>query len=160
MRGKSAPAGRRGSPGFTMIELVVTMVIIGILAIAVLPRMDLLRGYDEIGFRDRVRTALEFARKSAVAQRRYARVTVAGSTLTAHIASGIPEGPTAATFDRDLVLPGENDNQLDPPGGVTLTPNATVIFDPLGRIQSAATLTFTVSGAGNITVEAETGYVH
>jgi MSHA pilin protein MshC len=141
-----------------MIELVVTMVVIGILAIAVLPRMDLLRGYDEIGFRDRVRTALEFARKSAVAQRRYARVVVSGSTLTAGIASGIPEGPAAQTFDRSLTLPGENDNQLDPPGGVTLTPDATVVFDPLGR--TATTITFAVSGAGTITVEAETGYVH
>jgi MSHA pilin protein MshC len=160
MRKKSVPAGRRSLHGFTMIELVVTMVIIGILAIAVLPRMDLLRGYDEIGFRDQIRTALEFARKSAVAQRRYARVTVAGNTLTAHIASGIPEGPAAQTFDRPLMLPGENDNQLDPPGGVTLTPDATLIFDPLGRYTSAVPVTFTVSGAGDITVEAETGYVH
>ena len=42
--------------------------------------------------------------------------------------------------------------------GVTLTPDATVVFDPLGR--TATTITFAVSGAGTITVEAETGYVH
>lgn len=157
---KSAPAGRRGLHGFTMVELVVTMVVIGILAVAVLPRMDLLRGYDEIGFRDRVRTALEFVRKSAVAQRRHARVTIAGNALTAHIASGIPEGPAAVTFDRDLILPGESDNRFDAPDGVTLTPDATLVFDPLGRHLSAVPVTFAVSGAGSITVEAETGYVH
>jgi prepilin-type N-terminal cleavage/methylation domain-containing protein len=56
--------------GFTMVELVVTMIIIGIMAIAVVPRMDLLRGFDEIGFRDQVKGTLEYARKSAVAGRR------------------------------------------------------------------------------------------
>lgn len=59
-----------------------------------------------------------------------------------------------------LNLPGRNGNVINPPAGVTLTPAAdTISFDALGRPDAAAA--FIVSGgAGSITVEAETGYVH
>ncbi|MEW6164183.1 MAG: GspH/FimT family pseudopilin [Pseudomonadota bacterium] len=144
--------------GFTMVELIVTMIIIGIMAVVVLPRMDLLRGFDEIGFRDQVRATLEYARKSAVAQRRNVRVAIAGGTVTVTIDNDIPEGAGAGSYGRALTLPGANGNQITAPSGVTLTPDTTLTFGPLGVPSAAATLT--VSGAGNIVVEAETGYVH
>lgn len=142
--------------GFTMVELVVTLVIIGILAIAVLPRMDLLRGFDEIGFRDQVKATLEYARKSAVAGRRAVRVTIAGSGVTVERQQQTPEGEGAAGW-LPLNLPGGNSHIFSAPAGVTLTPDATLVFDPLGR--SSAGAIFTVTGAGSFTVEAETGYV-
>ncbi|GAB1392138.1 hypothetical protein MASR1M60_03010 [Rhodocyclaceae bacterium] len=141
-----------------MVELIVTMIIIGIMAIAVVPRMDLLRGFDEIGFRDQVKSALEYARKSAVAQRRNVHVTITNTIVAVNIASDIPEGADAANFDRFLTLPGTNINNITAPPGVTLTPAVIINFDPLGRPSTGAVIT--VSGAGTITVEAETGYVH
>lgn len=141
--------------GFTMIELVTTMIVVGILAIAVLPRMDLLRGFDAVGYRDRVRATLEYARKSAVAQRRNVRVTLANGTVTVTIDNDVPEGAQAGTFPRALPLPGINANNFAPPAGITAT-NATLNFDPLGRSAGAV---LTVTDAGNITVHAETGYV-
>lgn len=143
--------------GFTMVELIVTMVVIGIMAIAVLPRMDLLGGFDEVGFRDQVKATLEFARKSAVAGRRDVQIAIVGGTVTVTAASALPEtNPT--TYDRNLRLPGTNSHTFAAPTGVTITPDTTLVFDPLGRSSAGATLT--VSGAGSITVEAETGYVH
>lgn len=144
--------------GFTLVELVVTMVVIGILAIAVIPRMDLLRGFDEIGFRDQFRATLEYARKSAVAQRRNVRVNIAGGVVTLTIDTDIPEGVGAGSYGRSLTLPGSNGNTISAPAGVTLAPDATLTFDPLGRPSAGAS--FSVTGGGNITVEAETGYVH
>lgn len=146
--------------GFTLVELITTMIIIGILAVAVAPRMDLLRGYDEIGYRDQVRATLEYARKSAVAQRRNVRVTIAGSGLTVEIQQLTPEGAGAAGVWAALTLPGSSGNAFAAPSGVTLTPAADVVtFDAQGRPSAAKS--YTVSGgAGAITVEAESGYVH
>jgi len=144
--------------GFTLVELVVTMVVIGIMAIAVVPRMDLLRGFDDVGFRDQVKAAIEYARKSAVAGRRHVQVAIVGNTITVTAASALPEtNPT--TYNRNLQLPGTNSHTFTAPSGVTITPNTTLVFDPLGRPSAGARLT--VSGAGTITVtvEAETGYV-
>jgi MSHA pilin protein MshC len=145
--------------GFTMIELIVTMMIVGILAIAIVPRMDNLRGFDEIGYRDQVRATLEYARKTAVAQRRSVRVSVAASVLTVEVQRQTPEGEGAAAWAA-VPLPGRNNNAINPPAGVSLNPAAgAVIFDALGRPDAGAA--FVVSGgAGTITVEAETGYVH
>jgi MSHA pilin protein MshC len=143
--------------GFTMIELIVTMMVVGILAVAALPRMDLLRGFDEIGYRDRVRATLEYARKSAVAQRRNVRVTMAGGSVAVTIDNDIPEGPGAGTFPRALPLPGGNANNFAPPAGVNLMPDTVLVFDPLGR--PSAGIVLAVTNAGNITVEAETGHV-
>ena len=144
-----------------MIELVVTMLIIGIMAIVVVPRMNLLQGFDEIGYRDKVKATLEYARKSAVAQRRNVQVAIAGSGLTLTRQTATPEGEGAASWV-SLNLPGTSTNSFAAPGGVTLNPDtATIIFDPLGRPVTLSASSFTVSGgAGTITIEAETGYVH
>lgn len=146
--------------GFTLVELITTMIIIGILAIAVVPRMDLLRGYDDVGYRDQVRATLEYARKSAVAQRRSVRVTIAGSGLTVEVQQLTPEGAGSAGVWAALTLPGGSTNSFAAPSGTTLTPAAdTLVFDAQGRPDAAKS--YAVSGgAGTITVEAESGYVH
>lgn len=38
--------------GFTMIELIVTLILIGILAAVAIPRMNLINSFDEVGYRD------------------------------------------------------------------------------------------------------------
>lgn len=158
------PFPRRTIAGFTLIELVTVMLIIGIMAIVVLPRFDLLRGFDEIGYRDKVRATLEYARKSAVAQRRNVRVVLAGNNLTLTIDNDVPEGAGANNFPRALALPtadracGGATNQVCAPAGVTLAGTATLTFTPLGRPSTAGA--YTVTGGGNITVAAETGYVN
>lgn len=144
--------------GFTLIELIATLILIGILAVVALPRMDMLRGWNEVGYRDRVKGALEYARKSAVAQRRQVRVTIAGSALTLEAQAQTPEGEGAAAWVA-LNLPGSSANSFAAPTGVSLTPaNDIVIFDALGRPDAGKS--YTVSGGtGNITVAAESGHV-
>lgn len=145
--------------GFTLIELITTMILIAILAIVALPRLDLLRGWNEIGYRDRIKATLDYARKAAVAQRRVVRVTITGSGLTVEAQGQTPEGEGAAAWVA-LTLPGGNGNSFAAPSGVSLTPpNDTVTFSALGRPDAAKA--YTVSGGvGTITVEAETGHVH
>lgn len=157
------PAAPRGGRGFTLVELVMVLIILGILAVFVLPRVQLTQGFDQVGFHNATRATLEYARKSAVAQRRNVRVALAGNTLTLTIANDIPEGGNANTFARTLPLPaadrrcGGTANQLCAPAGVALGGPATLDFSPLGR--PSATAVYTVTGEPNITVAAETGYV-
>lgn len=157
----TAPCGARG---FTLIELVMVIIILGILAVFVLPRIDLTRGFDEVGFHDAARSTLEYARKSAIAERRNVRVTLAGNNLTLTIDNVGPEAAGAGTFPRQLALPvpdrrcGGAVHQLCAPPGIALGGGpATLDFSPLGR--ASANAVYTVTGQPDILVEAETGYV-
>lgn len=149
--------------GFTLVELVMVLIILGILAIFVLPRVQLTQGFDQVGFHNAVRATLEYARKSAVAQRRHVRVTLGVNTLTLTIADDIPEGANANNFVRALPLPtpdgrcGGPANQLCAPAGIALGGPGTLDFSPLGR--ASAVVTYTVTGQPDITVTAETGLV-
>ena len=158
----------RGGRGVTLIELVMVLIILGILAVFVLPRIQLTQGFDEVGYRDAVRATIEYARKSAVAERRNVRVTLVNNNLVLTIENVGPEN-SAGLFPRLLPLPTPdrrcNDpaivNQLCAPANVTLaSPSATLDFSPLGRPTPAGT-TYTVTGDApwTITVEAETGHV-
>lgn len=158
------------SRGFTTMELITVIIVVGIMAYVALPRLELLRGFDEEGYRDKVRASLQYARKAAVAQRRYvcAVIDAAGNvTFTAESVEPENAGHSAACpYGRPLGLAatdpgcGGTANMICHPAGVTLTPAANILFDPLGRAALGAG-TYTVSGGGNptITLIGETGHV-
>jgi MSHA pilin protein MshC len=147
--------------GFTLIELTVVLLLIGILAVAVAPRFANRAVFDERGFVDQVRAAIQFARKSAVAQRRNVCVAVSGGGLniTRAQAAGASAACTVA-----LVDPATGGAFVaSAPAGVSLSPAVNLVFDALGRLASPdATTAITVSGldASVVTVERETGHVH
>jgi MSHA pilin protein MshC len=155
----------RKQPGFTMVELITVLIVVGIMATVALPRFNS-AGFNTTGYRDKARAALEFARKSAVAQRRIVCVALAGSSLTLTIDNVTPETAGAGACPRLLTLPatdgacGGPTNAICAPNGIALAGPAGLTFDALGRPSAAAAYAVT-DGAMNlpITVEAETGYV-
>ena len=133
------------------------LVIAGILAAVVAPRLLDSSAFQSRGFADQLQAALRYAQKEAIAQRRFVCVALAVNSIT------LTTGTTAACSAGALAFPAGG-NSIPAPSGVTLSslPAATPVsfnFDTLGR--TAVTQTITVSGAtNNIVVEAETGYVH
>lgn len=150
----------RRSEGFTNIEVVVVLVLVGILAAVAIPRFAERSAFDQRGFLDQTRAAIQYARKSAVAQRRNVCVTVSSGAVAVTRAS---IAGSAASCSTALLDPATgNALNLLAPTGVSLSPATTLTFDGLGRLASpVGGASITVSGmAAPIAVERETGYVH
>ncbi|MDP2693811.1 MAG: type II secretion system protein [Gallionella sp.] len=140
--------------GFTLVELVMVMIIVGILAVFAAPRFFDADAFKSRGFSDQVHASLRYAQKIAIAQRRFVCVTIAGNSLS--LATG-----TVATCGTPLASSSSGGNYvIDAPASVTVT-DASFYFKALGS--PSAGVTVSVTGGDmtrNIIVEAETGYVH
>lgn len=143
--------------GFTLIELVVVMIIIGVLAVAAIPRLLDSRTFDNRGFNDQTLSALRYAHKAAIAQRRTVCVSFSVSSITFTMASVAG----SSTCDTNLAGPaGDSPFQVTASSGVTYTASPSN-FRFNGAGQASVGQTLQVSGQTNsITIEQETGYVH
>ncbi len=129
--------------GFTLVELITVMVVVGILSVAVLPRFFDVNIFRERGTADQVKAALRFGQKVAIAQHRSVDVNLTAAA--------------SADCGTTLVASAVNCTILDSVSVIPALPQ-TVTFNALGQRTSAAGA-FTV-GPTTIAIEAETGYVH
>ena len=154
--------------GFTLVELIMAMVIIGIIGAIAAPRFFDNNVFQSRGFADQVQASLRYAQKIAVAQRRNVCVTFDSvaipNAMTLAIDSDTPpDGTCNPAPAGNLQSPtGESSYVVNAPSGVAFgTAPAPVdfSFNALGAPSTAQTIN--VTGATNsITIEAETGYVH
>lgn len=146
--------------GFTIVELVSVLVIGGILAAVIMPKMGAGTGFDERGFRDRVVAGLRFAQKSAIASRR--TVCASFSSPPARVSFLISTTNGAANCANAEPASGSMLPEVKATGSVSFAAlPADIIFDAAGRPGSGAAIS--ISGLPvtlAITIEAETGYVH
>lgn len=154
------------SSGFTLVELIVVILLIGILSFVAIGRFSNNRAFGAAAHTDQVRSGLRFAQKLSISRNTpvFVAVTAAALTVCYDAACAAP-----------VPAPGA---EVATPAGLTVAANRalpfTIYFDEKGRPYNAADavgtdistfggVTVTVSGggyAGNVIVERETGYVH
>ena len=144
--------------GFTLVELILVVLLLGILSFAAGSRINDRGQANARGFADQVASTLRFAQKAAVAQRRaiYVNVDAANARVRACL-------DTSASCASPLASPGGGALDVTGPSGVTLTSGTTQFsFDALGRPSFASNVTLTTSASGltfSVIVETESGYV-
>lgn len=147
-------AASRRVRGFTMVELITVMVILGIIATVAAPRFFDRNVFDSRGFYDQIISTLRYAQKAAIAQHRFVCVSFpANNSVT------LTHGATNACVDGTLASPSGTPYPLtNSQASFTAIPPA-FSFDALGKPSVAQDIA--VNGyAAHIIVEAETGYVH
>lgn len=153
----------RRSRGFTMVELITIMIILGILAVVAIPRMDSATSFRSVEFRDRVIAALRYAQKTATSHRRLVCATLTQTSLALDIDNSNPKD---IICDVGLAIPGSATSSLSATqDGFASSPTpSTLFFQPDGRVTSdAAGVTITnfdntVDG-NSVAVRGATGYV-
>ena len=82
---------RSSNRGFTLTELIVTLVVIGILAVFLAPKLGGMTVVRQRTEYDKVLSAIAYARKAAIGKRRYACVSVSSTVVTLTIDPNPPE---------------------------------------------------------------------
>lgn len=170
------PAACARQQGFTLVELVMVLVILGVLAVFALPRILGSSDTAARGLHDSTLSYLRFAHKTAIAQRRTVCVAFTNTTVSLRIAntaggydcSGANGGVlNGADGKQSVSVSGASYSAATVNGIACLATPAAFSFDGLGQpvngsgVALGAAQCMQVGTASNsITVEAATGYVH
>lgn len=152
-----------------MVELIVTIVLIGILSIAIMPRFAEVGIFESRGFQDETKSLLRWAQKSAVAQRRTVCVYFTSAAAWAHIRNNPADVACGASLAPADAPPAGQVRLADPRGqaGASISASANTgyvatptnfSFEASG--QPSLGQIINVTGSGSVTIEADTGYVH
>lgn len=155
---------RSTEAGFTIVELIAVLVLVGVLAVVALPRLSAIEGFRSEGWREQTVAGLRLAQSTAQSHRRLVCASFSGARLQLRIASSNP----ASSCNAALPTPtgSAEFGDLDPAsGGVTVTPAGTIFFQPNGRAtldgagSQVSGRSLSVAGVDAITVRGESGHV-
>lgn len=156
----------RADQGFTTLELIVVMVLLGILAVVALPRLIGDDAVAESAFHSDVVSALRYAQKTAVSHRRLVCAQLTANSVTLQVAASNP----AAACGTALLPAPDGAAAFASTSRTSLTLSAgalpaTMFFQPDGRITSDLagsalwSAAVTVADQPAITIAGATGYV-
>jgi MSHA pilin protein MshC len=147
--------------GFSLVELIVTMVLIGILAAVAIPRMFDATAFRSRGFYDEVINAARYGQKLAVASGCVVKLSITSGTGTDGGYALYQRADSCTTGDFKQTVPkpaGSGSFAANAPSGVFLSATtSSIIFDSQGRAKPGG-VKITVDGR-SFTIAGESGYV-
>ncbi|MCX7100170.1 MAG: type II secretion system protein [Methylobacter sp.] len=147
--------------GFTLVELVMVIVVLGILSATALPKFFSISSYQQQAFFDDTLSAVRYAQKMAVATGCKVQVSINANAYVLNRPANRSQClSNTAVFSLPVRNPATGDTSYTySQAGVSLTSNhSTFYFDALGR--ASANVLLTVAGVKTITVVSETGFVY
>ncbi|MDH5371297.1 MAG: prepilin-type N-terminal cleavage/methylation domain-containing protein [Gammaproteobacteria bacterium] len=141
--------------GFTLVELIVVILIIGILSISIAPRFFGVTSYENRQVTDELLSALRYSQQMAMNRGGDIHLVLTANNFTVQLSDGTdlrsPDGriPYTKTFPNNINATAE-----------------TIRYNGLGQPVSAANVPLTantainINGSPVITIEANTGYAH
>ncbi|MBZ9613827.1 prepilin-type N-terminal cleavage/methylation domain-containing protein [Rheinheimera maricola] len=143
---------QRRASGFTLVELIVVLVLIGVLAVSLVPRFFDGSGTSEYLYRDQALNLLRRVQMQAM------QCTLGCSIADVNVSSSAIVIGSANCSDADTT----NSLCIAARDAVALSPVGTIRFDNFGRAScSAGACTLNVLGASTLSVCIESeGYIH
>jgi MSHA pilin protein MshC len=154
------------SAGFTMTELILVILMLGIMAAIALPSFTSKTEFDARGFFDQTQNMIRYAQKVAIAQRRTVWVQLDQTTGTICLTYVLVNTNCASDGGVPVADPDELTwYKKTAPAKVSFASSMSFAFDALGRLNEVARQEIKVQQDvsvpfDTIQVEAETGYVH
>ena len=134
--------------GFTLVEIIVVILLVGILSITIAPRFLNTNVFAERAAADELLSTLRYTQQLAMNRGGGVRLVLGANSYTVELTTGTQLRSPDGRFPYVNNLPN----------GITATAN-TVEYNSLGQPVPNATNTLTI-GSSTITIEAETGYAH
>lgn len=155
---------RHRAAGYTVIELIVVMVLLGILSVSAMPYLGTATGMRDDAWRDQVVTALWHARSTAVTHRRVVCVSFSATGVSLTMARSNP----ASACELSVPAPDGGSTfarSANSAAATSVSPAGILYFQPGGRVTTAlgggtaAQWTISLQGVAPVRIEGATGHV-
>jgi MSHA pilin protein MshC len=150
---------RRSARGYSLIEVVTSLVIVSILGAVIAPRMFSYQPFQERGYADEVAAALHYTQVVAISSGCDTSLTInaAGYQVLQRVAIGNNCAATGGWVTPVLLIDGSTLSG-SAPSDVSTSPASQFVFDGTGAVINGTPATLSI-GSFTLTVEAGSGLV-